>query len=111
MLLLDEPSSGLNASETERLGDILLDVVADGRAGVLLVEHDMALVRRVCEWIYVLDFGVLIFDGTPADIASSEVVQAAYLGSDAAALTPDQPTPGGDRPATGTGLSRDLDPR
>jgi energy-coupling factor transporter ATP-binding protein EcfA2 len=78
---------------------------------VLLVEHDMALVRRVCEWIYVLDFGVLIFDGTPADIASSEVVQAAYLGSDAAALTPDQPAPGGDRPATGTGLSRDLDPR
>jgi ABC-type branched-subunit amino acid transport system ATPase component/branched-subunit amino acid ABC-type transport system permease component len=101
MLLLDEPSSGLNASETERLGDILLDVVAAGRAGVLLVEHDMALVRRVCEWIYVLDFGILIFDGTPTDIASSETVRAAYLGSEAVALIPEQPPPGGDRPATG----------
>jgi len=56
MLLLDEPSSGLNARETERLGDILLDVTAAG-GPVLLVEHDMALVRRVCEWIIVLDFG------------------------------------------------------
>jgi ABC-type branched-subunit amino acid transport system ATPase component len=106
MLLLDEPSSGLNASETERLGDILLDVVAAGRAGVLLVEHDMALVRRVCEWIYVLDFGMLIFDGTPTEIASSETVRAAYLGSEASALIPEQPPPGSDRSATGAGLTR-----
>jgi ABC-type multidrug transport system ATPase subunit len=53
---------------------------------VLLVEHDMALVRRLCDWIYVLDFGRLIFEGTAADIATSEIVRAAYLGSEAGVL-------------------------
>jgi ABC-type branched-subunit amino acid transport system ATPase component len=50
--------------------------------GILLGEHDMELVRRVCDFIYVLDVGKLIFEGTPAGIAQSVVVQAAYLGSD-----------------------------
>jgi ABC-type branched-subunit amino acid transport system ATPase component/branched-subunit amino acid ABC-type transport system permease component len=86
MLLLDEPSSGLTPDETEHLGDILLQVARSGRAGVLLVEHDMALVRRLCDWIYVLDFGRLIFEGTAADIATSEIVRAAYLGSEAGVL-------------------------
>jgi ABC-type branched-subunit amino acid transport system ATPase component/branched-subunit amino acid ABC-type transport system permease component len=82
VLLLDEPSSGLDHQETARFGELLQRVVADRGIGILLVEHDMELVMRVCEHIYILDFGRMIFEGTPSEIAQSEVVQAAYLGSD-----------------------------
>ena len=51
--------------------------------GILLVEHDMALVRQVCADIFVLDFGELIFQGTPAEMLASSVVRDAYLGSEA----------------------------
>jgi ABC-type branched-subunit amino acid transport system ATPase component len=82
MLLLDEPSSGLDPSETEGFCGILRRVVAERGIGLLLVEHDMALVSSICEYLYVLDFGELIFEGTMAEVAASEVVQAAYLGSE-----------------------------
>ncbi len=82
VIMLDEPSSGLDPAETERFGAVLQQVVAERGAGLLLVEHDMALVMDVCEHIYVLDFGRLLFDGTPDDVRTSELVQAAYLGSD-----------------------------
>jgi ABC-type branched-subunit amino acid transport system ATPase component/branched-subunit amino acid ABC-type transport system permease component len=82
LLLLDEPSSGLDGSETTRFGEVLREVVAERGIGILLVEHDMALVMKVCEYIYVLDFGKQIFEGTPADVATSAVVRAAYLGSE-----------------------------
>jgi ABC-type branched-subunit amino acid transport system ATPase component/branched-subunit amino acid ABC-type transport system permease component len=82
MVLLDEPSSGLDAQETERLGEILVTIVRERGVGLLLVEHDMSLVRQVCSNIYVLDFGNLVFEGTPVDMAQSEVVKAAYLGSE-----------------------------
>ncbi|HWF16310.1 MAG TPA: ATP-binding cassette domain-containing protein [Acidimicrobiales bacterium] len=85
-LLLDEPSSGLDVLETERFGQIVSRFVADTGVGVLLVEHDMALVAGVCNYIYVLDFGNLIFQGPCADVLSSESVRAAYLGSDAIAV-------------------------
>jgi ABC-type branched-subunit amino acid transport system ATPase component len=81
-LLLDEPSSGLDVDETARFGSILHSVVADG-TGILLVEHDMALVRMVCEYIYLLDFGQLVFEGTTAEVLASDIVRAAYLGSEA----------------------------
>ena len=55
-------------------------VVAERGCGILLVEHDMSLVLNVCSYIYVLDFGKLIFEGDAAEVASSPVVQAAYLG-------------------------------
>jgi ABC-type branched-subunit amino acid transport system ATPase component/branched-subunit amino acid ABC-type transport system permease component len=80
ILLLDEPSSGLDRAETARFGEILTDVVRQRDVGILLVEHDMALVSDVCDQVYVLDFGQLIFSGTPAEVAASPVVQAAYLG-------------------------------
>jgi ABC-type branched-subunit amino acid transport system ATPase component len=83
MLLLDEPSSGLDRSETERFGQILVDLVADGDHGILLVEHDMALVMATCSYLYVLDFGKLLFEGTPQEVGESEVVRAAYLGAEA----------------------------
>ncbi len=82
MILLDEPSSGLDHAETERFGAVLRQVVVDRGIGMLLVEHDMALVMEVCEHIYVLDFGRPIFDGTPEEVRGSELVQAAYLGAD-----------------------------
>jgi ABC-type branched-subunit amino acid transport system ATPase component len=83
-LLLDEPSSGLDVGETELFAAILSGVVEREGIGILLVEHDMALVRAVCSYISVLDFGRLIYEGTAADVLSAEIVKAAYLGSEAA---------------------------
>jgi ABC-type branched-subunit amino acid transport system ATPase component/branched-subunit amino acid ABC-type transport system permease component len=83
VLLLDEPSSGLDHRETEVFGQILKRVVAERGVGILLVEHDMALVMDVCDEIYVMDFGTRIFAGTPAQVRRSDVVRAAYLGTDA----------------------------
>ncbi|MEX1008701.1 MAG: branched-chain amino acid ABC transporter permease/ATP-binding protein [Acidimicrobiia bacterium] len=82
VILLDEPSSGLDQAETERFGEVLRHVVSERGTGLLLVEHDMALVMDVCEYIYVMDFGRVIFSGTPEEVRDSEIVQAAYLGSD-----------------------------
>jgi ABC-type branched-subunit amino acid transport system ATPase component len=80
LLLLDEPSSGLDHAETERFGEILNRVVAERGIGILLVEHDMSLVLDICQHIYVLDFGELIFQGSPPEVMNSPIVQAAYLG-------------------------------
>jgi ABC-type branched-subunit amino acid transport system ATPase component/ABC-type branched-subunit amino acid transport system permease subunit len=82
LLLLDEPSAGLDASETVSFGNVLTGVVAERGSGILLVEHDMALVRQVCAHIYVLDFGRLVFEGSPTEMLNSDVVRAAYLGSE-----------------------------
>ena len=80
LLLLDEPSSGLDQQETLQFGSILTRVVEVRGVGVLLVEHDMSLVMSVCDNVYVLDFGQLIAEGSPGQIKDSPVVQAAYLG-------------------------------
>ncbi len=80
ILLLDEPSSGLDQRESERFGAILERVVAERGVGILLVEHDMSLVMRVCSYLHVLDFGSHIFDGPPESVMASPVVRAAYLG-------------------------------
>jgi branched-chain amino acid transport system ATP-binding protein len=87
VLLLDEPSSGLTDTEGEKLGHLLERLARRGIA-VLLVEHDMDLVMRVCQRIYVLDFGRLLADGTPAQIRSDPTVQAAYLGTEAVGVEP-----------------------
>jgi ABC-type branched-subunit amino acid transport system ATPase component/branched-subunit amino acid ABC-type transport system permease component len=89
VILLDEPSSGLDVTETERFGDVLRHVVTERGTGLLLVEHDMALVMEVCEYIYVMDFGRVIFSGNPREVRESEIVQAAYLGSDEIDVVPD----------------------
>jgi len=80
MVLLDEPSSGLDTAETKRFGAILRSLVEDDGLGILLVEHDMTLVMGVCDYLYVLDFGDLIFEGSPAEVHDSPIVRAAYLG-------------------------------
>ena len=82
LLLLDEPSSGLNEDESENLGEVLLSLAAEGM-GVLMVEHDVDLVMQVCSWIDVLDFGQIIASAEPAVIREDPRVQAAYLGAEA----------------------------
>ncbi len=88
VLLLDEPGSGLDEAESKALGE-LLRRLADGGMAVLLVEHDMELVMRVCDFIYVLDFGVVIAEGRPDQIRNDPSVQAAYLGAAAPGSGPD----------------------
>ncbi|HYX10894.1 MAG TPA: ATP-binding cassette domain-containing protein, partial [Candidatus Acidoferrum sp.] len=79
VLLLDEPSAGLNESETATLGTLLREVAGSGLA-VLLVEHDMSFVMGTCERIHVLDFGRIITVGTPTEVQGDDTVRAAYLG-------------------------------
>jgi len=81
VLLLDEPGSGLDMAESEALGDLLIELAQEGMA-VLVVEHDVELVMRVCNRIHVLDFGRMIFVGEPRDVQADPAVQAAYLGAE-----------------------------
>jgi len=80
VLLLDEPSSGLNQEETIELGRVLRDLAHRGMA-VLLVEHDMSLVMSICDHVSVLDYGAVIASGDPAAVQADPAVQAAYLGA------------------------------
>jgi branched-chain amino acid transport system ATP-binding protein len=83
LLLLDEPSSGLSEDETLEFARLLESLASEG-LGILLVEHDVDLVMRVCDRIHVLDFGQVIASGTPAEVRADALVQAAYLGTVAA---------------------------
>jgi branched-chain amino acid transport system ATP-binding protein len=84
VVLLDEPSSGLDAVETERLAAALQRVQELGGTSFLLVEHDVAMVLGLSSSVYVLDFGSLIASGTPAEIRVDPAVKAAYLGDEPA---------------------------
>jgi branched-chain amino acid transport system ATP-binding protein len=81
VLLLDEPASGQDDQETATLAELLRELVKDGMA-VLLVEHDVDLVMKVCDRIYVLDFGRLLAGGTADEIRNDATVIEAYLGAE-----------------------------
>lgn len=79
LVLLDEPASGLNIRETERLGDLIRDIRARG-VTVLIVEHDMSLVMDISDEVVVLDRGALVAEGTPHEVQADPRVVAIYLG-------------------------------
>jgi ABC-type branched-subunit amino acid transport system ATPase component len=81
LLLLDEPTAGLDLGETQHLAEILRRVVADRELGILLVEHDTLLVLDLCDHVYVLDFGSVLIDGPPDAVARSPLARSAYLGT------------------------------
>ncbi|SHH04191.1 amino acid/amide ABC transporter ATP-binding protein 1, HAAT family [Jatrophihabitans endophyticus] len=81
MLLLDEPSSGLSSDERGRFTSILTEAVEAMGRGVFVVEHDMDLVAAVCQRVYVLNFGHVIFSGSMAEALRSDVVRQSYLGT------------------------------
>jgi ABC-type branched-subunit amino acid transport system ATPase component/branched-subunit amino acid ABC-type transport system permease component len=89
ILLLDEPSAGLDSEESDKFGELIREVNRQRGAGILLVEHDIALVSSVCEYVYVLDFGQLIFEGDIADMQQSDLVRKAYLGTELDAPAPE----------------------
>ena len=84
LLLLDEPSSGLNDEEAAALATLLRRLQAEREVSLLVVEHDMNFVLPLSDEVYVLDFGKLIAHGSPAEIRRDPVVQAAYLGEEVA---------------------------
>jgi ABC-type branched-subunit amino acid transport system ATPase component len=82
-LLLDEPAAGAGPAESTHLGELLLRVREVLGVGILLVEHDVEMVLDIADYIYVLDFGRLVAEGTAAEIRRDPVVIAAYLGQEA----------------------------
>lgn len=82
LLLLDEPAAGMNPTETAELLEIINLIRDKFKISVLLIEHDMSLVMKICQRIQVIDYGVTIASGTPEEIADNPRVIEAYLGKD-----------------------------
>jgi branched-chain amino acid transport system ATP-binding protein len=83
LLLLDEPASGMDSAETDDFASLLMRIRRSFKLAMLYVEHDMRLVMAVSDYIYVLDFGRLIAQGTPDQVRANPAVIEAYLGQGA----------------------------
>jgi branched-chain amino acid transport system permease protein len=84
-LLLDEPAAGMNPAETDALIAVLRQIRNDHRIGLLVVEHDLKLIMRLCDHIVVLNKGQMIAEGTPEEIRANPAVIEAYIGKRRAA--------------------------
>jgi branched-chain amino acid transport system ATP-binding protein len=82
LLLLDEPTAGMNSSEQARLVGRILDIKSRYGVAILLIEHHMDVVMNICERIVVLNYGAKLSEGTPEEIRKDPKVVEAYLGSD-----------------------------
>jgi branched-chain amino acid transport system ATP-binding protein len=92
MICLDEPASGLDSTETEEL-IATLKMLREIGLTILVIEHDVDMVTRLCDHIYVLDRGEPLAHGTPTEIHANEAVRASYLGNPAGTAVPDQAQP------------------
>lgn len=82
LLLLDEPAAGMNAEEVDQLNTLIVAIHRDFKLTILLIEHHMDLVMKICPHIVCMNFGAKIAEGTPREIQNNRDVQVAYLGED-----------------------------
>jgi branched-chain amino acid transport system ATP-binding protein len=80
LLLLDEPAAGMNPQESKELMDFIVSVRDKFKISIFLIEHHMQVVMGICKRMYVLDYGITIAEGTPAEIQKNQKVIDAYLG-------------------------------
>jgi branched-chain amino acid transport system ATP-binding protein len=85
LILMDEPVTGMNAEETDRMMNKIMEIRDQG-VTLLVVEHDMRLVMNLCDRLYVLNFGAKVAEGSPSEICKNQEVIAAYLGSEYASV-------------------------
>ena len=81
-MFLDEPAAGINPQETAELTDLIRLIKDKFNLTIILIEHDMSLVMKICERIYVLDYGKCIANGSPEEIKRNPRVIEAYLGEE-----------------------------